>query len=185
MTIRLEYRQALTGDADRDGVWQLLVQCDKEFVPPLSARESSFQSELNAGKTEIADRKPYLYFEGLKDQHFLLGYEAQTDELVGFMSFRNGYTCEELADCSPSNYITTLCVSASFRNRGISRRFYEAMEKELPAELRLPYLSTRTWSLNDAHIHLLHTLNFEVAAKLPDHRGAGIDTLYFAKRLTT
>lgn len=182
--IRIQYVEKLTDEHVNRMVWQLLEQCDTEFVPPLSARESSYQANLNnpPSQLDVVSHKPYQYFEELKDQHCLLAF-GESNQLVGFMSFRSPYTCNELRDHSPSNYVTTVIVAPTERNKGITRRLYQSMEQELPATLQLPFLTTRTWSHNDAHIHLLQDLQFETAAELLDHRGAGIHTLYFAKRV--
>ena len=41
---------------------------------------------------------------------------------------------------------------------------------------------TRTWSTNAVHIRILSKFEFETLHVLKDHRGAGIDTIYFVKR---
>jgi len=43
------------------------------------------------------------------------------------------------------------------------------------------WIATRTWSLNSAHIHILEKLGFALVKRLVDHRGPGIDTVYYGK----
>ncbi|WP_078553109.1 hypothetical protein [Bacillus alkalicellulosilyticus] len=182
MSYRLEFYEKLDAHKRREAVWDILCEVDKEFVPSLSARESSFQSELQVEVEE--DKKPHSYFEEVCKQHFILAISEGTEELLGFMTFKSGYTCEELTAFSPSLYITTVCVRKKERNRGITRTFYDFIQSEQVKEaFRMPYVSTRTWSANHSHIHVLETIEFEVSERLPDHRGKGIDTIYFAKRV--
>ena len=60
--------------SDLDGVWALLVECDRDFVPRLSQRKSTSQSELN-GLSAPEDALPYAYFEEIKAQHLIAAYD--------------------------------------------------------------------------------------------------------------
>lgn len=42
-------------------------------------------------------------------------------------------------------------------------------------------LKTRTWSTNDAHIHILQSIGFVMVKNIDNDRGIGINTLYFEK----
>ena len=53
----------------------------------------------------------------------------------------------------------------------------------IPSGLRLPFLTTRTWSTNGSHIHILTSLGFEVSERVVNHHGEGIDTVYFGKAI--
>jgi len=161
-------------------VWKLLCECDYEFVPPLSSRESSFQSTLaDSGNSQGC--QPESYFEVMKKQHFLLGFSGR--EVIAFMTFRGNYECEELSAVSPSNYITTICVKKRWRRNGVARKFYHFMLSSLDINSIQPFVTTRTWSTNLGHINLLSELGFSISANLPDHRGVGIDTIYFSKQI--
>lgn len=178
--MEIEFYEQLTDLVKKD-VWEILCESDQEFVPPLSARESSYQSELNSSLGEV---KPYSYFEIMKDQCFLVAREKKSRAFLGFLSFRKDYYCPELVNFSPSNYITTICVNKNYRGRGITSLFYKYMEKSLPSNCQSLNLTTRTWSSNNSHLHILDKLGFELVVTLKDHRGAGIDTVYYAKNLT-
>ena len=75
---------------DLDGVWALLVECDRDFVPRLSERSSTSQSAL-AGLSAPEDALPYAYFEEIKTQHLIAAYD-ETGRMAAFMSFKTGYT---------------------------------------------------------------------------------------------
>jgi len=180
MNITYKVEKSIQTDEIKEQIWQILCECDKEFIPALSARESSTQGNLN-NNTSL-DVKPQSYFENMITQNFILAIDEETGSLVGFMTFRSNYHCEELKDYAPSNYITTICVKKDYRNHGITKGFYEViLENVEDAELASNFVTTRTWSTNDAHIHLLNKLGFINCTTLKNHRGEGIDTVYFAK----
>ena len=181
MTVAIVLQKQLC--SDREGaVWNLLCECDNEFVPPLSARGSSFQTDLACQGRQDHDVKPHSYFTAMKQQCFLLA-EVE-NEVVGFMTFRRNYTCSELASASPGNYITTICVKGEWRRKGVAKAFYDFMLGTMDRDIVLPYVTTRTWSTNTGHINLLQGLGFRLVARLPNHRGEGIDTLYYAKSIS-
>src|SRR5690606_39403059 len=47
------------------------------FIPPLSARENPYQSDLaSSGDAQAQTTKPYQYFENLKQQYFYIRSES-------------------------------------------------------------------------------------------------------------
>ena len=99
------------------------------------------------------------------------------------MSFINRYTFSDLKGIEPSNYITTICVEKKHREKGVSSLLYEAVFYRLPHELKCDVVSSRTWSTNSKHIKLLQKLGFMIVHRVEDDRGAGIATVYWAKRI--
>lgn len=185
MDIQLEFYQSLNEKNKLDEVWEILCECDQEFIPSLSARESSFQNNLQLEGISNQEVIPKSYYKEMIKQHFILAVDQQNGKVVGFMTFKSDYQCEELNNYSPSVYITTICVTKEYRNKNITRKFYELVQSDqIIASVNMPNVTTRTWSSNHSHIHILETIGFEVSERLPDHRGVGIDTIYFGKRLT-
>lgn len=172
-----------------DQVWEVLCEIDDEFVPPLSSRESSAQNDLDirgdesggAGESDGGSRNPVSYFGEMKGQNFVLA--LNDSRVAGFLTFRHRYECKFLREIGPSNYVTTIGVKRKLRGQGIASRMYDYLVNQLPSGYRLDYISTRTWSTNHAHISILEKKGFEVVERLPNHRGEGIDTIYFAKKL--
>jgi len=182
MRVKIEFYESLTDEQLLAEIWEILCECDHDFVPHLSARESSYQSSFQ--DEESKNVLPQTYYEVMIKQHFLMAIDEQTRKLAGFMTFKSNYDCEELKHASPSNYITTICIKKDYRNKGITRQFYQMIESDLiPENVRMPYLSTRTWSLNLSHLHLLDSFGFTLAMRLPNHRGPGIDTVYYSKKV--
>lgn len=163
-------------------IWEILCECNNEFVPPLSSRNSSSQADLRTGPGAAgacAADQPFVYFEELRKQQFIVA--VKDSRVVGFLSFRTGYICDALSDFGASNYITTVCVRKDSRKQGILTMMYELMETCLPDEVDCDRISTRTWSQNDPQINTLMKKGFSIVKRIPDDRGPGVDTLYFGK----
>jgi ribosomal protein S18 acetylase RimI-like enzyme len=157
-----------------DEIRRLLAAADEEFVPPLSAREGTTQTE---GLSEQRNDALNEYYEQCIDQSFILAHGGET--VYGFLSFRQGYDIEELGQYTPSTYVSTIIVDPTARREGHARAMYRELLTNLPAEIRDQYVTTRTWSTNDRHLSLLDDLGFELLKRVKDDRGDGIDTVYY------
>lgn len=179
--MRIEYRHNELNDVEKEQVWKILCQCDEEFYPRLSARESSAQKKLAiAGEEKTNAAKPRAYFKEMIGQEFILAYEGES--VVGFMTFKKNYTCEALKTFGESLYITTVCVRKDCRGKGIMNALYQHMEQEIPPKCGCKSISTRTWSLNEAQLYELSKRGYEKLAVLANDRGNGVDTIYFGLR---
>lgn len=170
--IRVEY----TSDPKTygDEIKRLLAAADEEFVPPLSAREGTTQTEgLSEQRNDALDE----YYEQCIGQSFIMVYENET--VYGFLSFRQDYEISELGKYTPSTYVSTIIVDPDARQEGHARSMYRELLTNLPEEVRDPYVTTRTWSTNNRHLNLLDDLGFELLNRIEDDRGNGIDTVYY------
>ena len=160
----------------RSQVYELLKKCDQEFVPPLSARNSTSQKRLTG---EDLDREsvPKSYFLELCNQPVIIC--AEDDRLIGFMSYINNYICSDVENATPGIYVTTIIVDPDHRGKSLTAKMYDELV-EL-ATVRGKHISTRTWSTNHAHIIILSRLGFYELLRIEDGRGEGIDTVYFRK----
>lgn len=153
--------------------YEMLAAADNEFVPPLSSRSSSTQKNLlnTTQNNSIAQ-----YFEQLKKQRFAAAFEDGV--LIAFVSYKENYSCDEIPpeEC-PNIYISTLVVSPKARGKGVTKALYS----RLFSEYANVNIFTRTWSTNVAHIKILQNYGFEILQVLENHRGNGIDTIYFKK----
>lgn len=170
----IEHHEQLTDPQFLDDVWHLLCRYDQAFVPPLSARENTYQSNLlGSSSTNATPRK---YFEMLKEQSFLIAVD--NNRVVGFMSYRPRYVCQDLEDEIETIYVTTIIVEEEQRGKGITTTFY----KQLFASLgETDTVTTRTWSTNHDHIRVLMKVGFKLVKRIDDSRGQGIDTVYYRK----
>ncbi|MBQ8626143.1 MAG: GNAT family N-acetyltransferase [Agathobacter sp.] len=154
---------SLLTEQEKAELWEIVCDSNYEFVPPLSTRNHTLQQDLH---NVINNEKPTTYFEHLMVQKWLV---AKIDNhIVGFLSFIE----EEYGA-----YISTVIVRKEYRKQDICRILYH----ELGLIIHDKKLRTRTWSTNDAHIHILQSIGFVVVEKIDNDRGIGMDTLYFEK----
>lgn len=165
---------------DCPGVWALLQECDRDFVPPLSQRNSTSQAQLT-GLAAPEHALPYAYFEEIKTQHLIAAYD-ENGRMAAFMSFKTEYTCRELAAFGPMIYASTACVHHEDRGHGLLKAMYTLLEEQLPEQIPGDTIGMRTWSTNAAQIHELAKRGYREVARLTDDRGPGIDTVYYARR---
>ncbi len=151
----------------------LLADCGDEFVPPLSSRHSTSQSEL--GPDQPRGDGVDAYFEEMRRQPIILALEGS--ELVGFLSYIPGFVLDFLP--GQSYYVSTICVNRAHRRRGIASLLYDRVEQIA----RPGIVSLRTWSTNAAQIGALGRRGYVCVKRIVDDRGKGIDTVYFAKSL--
>ena len=82
--MKIKYFERVTKEAYLADIMELLSLCDQEFIPPLSARSSTIQSNLGpqGGKRE----GPVAYFENIQHQPAFLAVDD--GRVVGFMSLK-------------------------------------------------------------------------------------------------
>ena len=157
----------------RQELLEILEENDKAFVPPLSQRTNTTQTDLQ-GNTEGSIAQ---YLDGVMEQSVLVMLEA--DEVLGFVSFRENFVSDVIKEKSlPNIYISTVVVRAKARGRSLTKKAYAYLFQILYPERRI---FTRTWSTNEAHIKILKAFGFTELKRIENDRGAGIDTVYFQK----
>ncbi len=166
----------LEDTAYQSQVYDILKKCDHEFVPPLSQRVSTTQSNLSNLNGD-SKAEPRSYFQQLLSQSVILA--VQRGQVLGFMSFRGKHICEDVQDQIETIYMTTVIVDPLFRGRGVTECMYRFL-MDVAQKRSLP-VSTRTWSTNHAHIKVLFKLGFRELLRIRNGRGEGIDTVYYRK----
>ena len=174
-----EYRGKRLTQEEKDQIWEILCECDGEFYPKLSARESSSQKQLIVDEGGAADVKPVTYFKEMIGQEFLVAKDGE--RITGFMTFKMDYICDALREFGISLYVTTVCVRHACRGQGIMKELYTCMETEVWPHYGCNRISTRTWSLNEAQLHELDARGWQRLAVLKNDRGNGVDTVYFGR----
>ncbi len=156
-------------EKQKEEIWNLLKAADREFVPPLSERRDTTQEALAPGAA--SEGTPRAYFEKMLTQRFLCVSEKK--KVIGFMTYIPEHTLELSDGDVVCEYISTIVVDKNYRNQGITALMYQKMMEKHKR------LGTRTWSLNDAHLHLLKKMGFSCVNTIPNDRGEGIDTVYY------
>ena len=173
--MQLQYFETVESSGWGEDVYRLLVMADREFIPPLSSRGSSTQSDLS--HATAAERGARDYYESMASQPVVLALED--DRCLGFMAFKFDYTCEYIGeDTLPNLYASTCVVHPDARGRKLMEGFYREMIRLFPEA----DICTRTWHTNAPHLRVLEKLGFRELARLKDHRGPGLDTVYFHRR---
>lgn len=174
-TLSYEMRDCLSDEREQEEVLAVLRECDNDFVPPLSCRRSTHQRcLLKTGKNPEGVRA---YFNEICRQHTML--LKKNREVIGFLSFQRPYSCPELSSYKKVTYLTTLCIKNAYRGRGLSRSIYKNVLSYINEKYPKDVIAFRTWTTNQAQMHLAKELNMQLAARIKDDRGIGIDTVYY------
>ena len=115
---RFFVRAGVTDPDEQRQLYDLLIECDGDFVPPLSFRRSTTQAALSGSEHNPDGVRDY--FNALIAQHVVLC--AGNGRIVGFLSFRPEYTCGALSDGATYCYLSTMAVSHACRGQHISPR---------------------------------------------------------------
>ena len=159
----------------RDDIFSMMVVGDEDFVPPLSARFSPFQTAFDGTAQE---KGIATYLDGMLGEQMLGAFEGE--ELLGFVTFVENLENPHFgADPLPNIYLCTLLVKPEARGKHLTRSMYEHLFFERFAERSI---FTRTWSTNAAHIAILGKFGFNEIDRIKNDRGEGIDTVYFGLR---
>lgn len=158
-------------------ILHMMELSDKDFVPPLSQRVSTTQqSLLGSGAGDGGSVSAYL--DEMIEQPILCAVEEE--KLLEFISFKENYVTDGICEEDlPNIYLSTLVLHPDARGKGLTKKLYAHLFNELYADRNI---FTRTWSTNVAHIKILSYFEFEELKRIKDHRGAGIDTVYYVKR---
>jgi len=157
-------------------VERLLAAADDEFVPPLTGpgRADVARSDGEGGPGTLDE-----YVERCLARPMIGAFDG--DDLVGFSSFRPLDRAPALDGHLPTNHVSILIVDPAYRGRDLAGATYRRLLSDLPADRRRPYVSTKTWSTNRAHLRVLDDLGFACVERRPDDRGEGVDTVYYAR----
>lgn len=158
---------------------QLIQTIDDEFVPPLTddSRSSMDRSAAEGGHTDIDG-----YVKRCLDRPLI--YAVEGGRVLGFLSFEQISESKFLDEYTPSNHVEIVAVEPEARGQGIASAMYEYLFSDLPTEWVQPYVTTKTWEQNDVHIAILDRFGFDLVHRIPDDRGPGTDTVYFARKAT-
>lgn len=157
-------------------ILELVKLGDNDFVPPLSRRTSTTQSNLSDTNTSDVSNGVLTYFHEMMQQNVLGVISDNT--LYGFASFRENMVSSVITDENlPNIYISTILIHPNARGKGITTGIYKFFISSYCSDLNI---FTRTWSTNFAHIGILKKFNFTEMHRIPNDRGEGIDTVYFS-----
>ena len=101
------------------------------------------------------------------------------DKVGGFLTYIAEFKLEIGNETMISEYVSTIGVDPAFRKQGIAQSLYKKLIENSPGKR----ITTRTWSLNKSHLHILESMGFELLDTIKKDRGRGIDTVYYTRRI--
>ena len=156
-------------------VWQICVNADTDFVPPLSARTDTIQKFRDIPNVPNSNG-PIIFFEEIKKEQFI--FIINNGKIEGFMSFIKDYEMHVDEGIFVCDYITTIIIDSKNRNKGYTKKMYDVILNERKGR----NIGTRTWSTNHSHLHILDKLGFKLVRTDKDDRGVNIDSVYYLKK---
>lgn len=175
--MKIVFKDKLEDKNLSERILRMLTECSNEFVPPLSARSSTTQSDFSDASGS-GEKVPYAYFDMIKSQKALIA-EDDDGAIMGFMSYKTDYTNSIITEEHlPDIYISTVIAGKNFRRRGVTKSLYRALCEKYADK----NIFTRTWSTNISHTSLLQSFKFREFHRIKNDRGEGIDTVYYIKR---
>ncbi len=160
----------------KNEILEIMQICDNDFVPPLSSRSSTTQSDLKSGEY---DKNGILnYYTEMEKQDILAAIDDD-GTLLGFVSYKHNYTSEIITK-TPNIYLSTLMLHPKSRGKRLTNKMYEHLFCELYPD---HHIFTRTWSTNAVHIKILSNFGIGEFHRIKNDRGEGIDTVYFTNSI--
>ena len=134
---------------------------DPEFVPPLSQRPGGINGRISG---TLSGEK----------SNFILAITG--DELVGAVGY------EKDRDSTGEVYMSFIAVHPEHRKKKIARTLDGALVSKSASE-GYSRINVTTWSTNPGNCELYRRLGYGISKVLKNHRGPGIDTIYFRKNI--
>lgn len=159
MSCKIQIREATIHDYP--AVYELHELVDREFVPPLSERESL---DERVRQSISAPDHSCLIEVGVPN------------------TIRAALALQRFQAASESAYLKFFAVHPDHRSQGLGLAF-RARALDLIRQMGIEEVQTRTWSTNSAMISLNKALGFILERIVPDDRSPGIDSVYFRKSL--
>ncbi len=159
----MEIREGLPDDLGTLIDFMELV--DHEFVPPLSLRPGGIYDRISGSLAKA-------------DSNFLI--VESNGRVVGAVGYRKNWNgIEKVLE---EAYISFIAVHPGYRGQNIARLLDRALAQKLGPD-GMTYVNVTTWSTNPGAYRMYQQFGYVVSKTLKDHRGPGVDTIYFRKSL--
>lgn len=149
---------ATSNDFERLKEFMEIVDC--EFVPPLSQRPGGIPGRISGCLAAV-------------DSNYLIA--ESDDEIVGAIGFLVNWKGSEA-------YISFMAVHPAHRGGKIARKLDSALVQLLFGK-GSSHVNVTTWSTNPDACLMYRKLGYQVSQMVKDHRGPGVDTIYFRKAI--
>ena len=159
----MEIREGLADDFEILIDFMELV--DHEFVPPLFLRPGGIYERVSGTLAKV-------------DSNFLIG--DSNGRVVGVVGYRKNWN--GIKKVLGEAYISFIAVHPEYRGQSIARLLDRALVQKLGPG-GMTHVNVTTWSTNLGAYRIYQHLGYVVSKTLKDHRGPGVDTIYFRKCL--
>ncbi len=159
----MEIREGLPDDLGTLIDFMELV--DHEFVPPLSLRPGGIYDRVSGTLAKV-------------DSNFLIS--ESNGRVVGVVGYRKNWNGIE--EVMREAYISFIAVHPGYRGQNIARLLDRALARKLGPD-GMTHVNVTTWSTNPGAYRMYQQFGYFVSTTLKDHRGPGVDTIYFRKSL--
>jgi ribosomal protein S18 acetylase RimI-like enzyme len=159
----MKIREGLPDDLER--LINFMKQVDHEFVPPLSLRPGGIYKRVSG---TLAN----------EDSNFLIC--ESNGRVVGVVGYRKNWNGIEKVLLEA--YISFIAVHPRHRGQNISGLLDLALAQNLDSD-GTTHINVKTWSTNPVAYRMYQRLGYVESNTLEDHRGPGVDTIYFRKSL--
>lgn len=159
-------------------IYQLLLMCDREFIPPLSDRYSTRQMNLKP-IIHKGVYEPELYFADILKYKLLLAVDNY-GKIIGFLAYQPDTMIDiDKTHSILADYVSTVIVSPNYRNQGVAKQLYAKLFQQPSIDV----VVVRTWHTNIPHIKILQSLHFGEIYTIRNDRCDGIHTVYYYRRI--
>lgn len=155
--------------SEYDQIYMILSECDSEFIPPLSDRNScdTRNFEIKENKNNITE-----YFNSIfhLPRIFFMGYSSKDEQFHSFAVVTPKNASNEL-------YINVCCVQSNYRQCGMGKNLILGVINYAKTH-HYNKVVTRTWSTNEVQISLLKKLNFKLKSHTKEIRTQNVFSVY-------
>ena len=171
-------------DSQKEQLFGLLKSREQDFVPPISERGDKTPEEnievyyqhLLEMKLVLIESDPSEGRNASEDGRNIAEMNG-TEEIAAYLA----YEPEHYFPSTGENilYMSSAIVDPAYRGHHFLEEMYESCFEEAGERP----VGTRTWSTNGVQMHVLPKLGFQVAERIENDRGPGIDSLYFIRHI--
>lgn len=173
-----EFKPQVTNYIDLKKIWNILCECDRDFIPPLSWYRKDIDEFTDAQKDILV---PNVFYKHIIKHPFIL--IRHHSEVIGFLTFENGKIIDALNELGRVNYVNAVCIGRKYKRYGLKKDLYNYIEERLPKEYKFSTIITRTSDSDYRDKVSFDEMKYAKKAILKSEDDFIPDTIYYAKTI--